>query len=150
MKSQDVPSCSTSLSEKHSVEVNEEKQKESPLPESTDEDQQCINSSGEVEGKKKTLPAKQMGKQNLEKEKLVDVDTKKPGVSASTDFSPTLAGQLGTNSRPVPAPRRAKARQQEPSTSNPPWPPPKAHPVKVMKRSMSESELQSLCCVCHL
>lgn len=151
-----MPSCSTSITNEHSVEVDKEKEKESQLPESTHGDQQCVQTRGRVEGEKKTLSVKQVGtaktegKHNLEKEKPVDIDTKKLGVSAGTDFSPTLDVQLGTNSRPVPAPRRAKARQQEPSTSNPPWPPPKAHPVKVMKRSMSESELQSLCCVCHL
>lgn len=148
-----MPSCSNSLTENHSLEVDKEKQMESPLPESTNGDQQCIKNSGGVNGEKKTLPADQVGtaktegKQNFEKEKLVDVDTKRLGVSAGTGSSLTPAGQSGTNSRPVPAPRRAKARQQEPSTSNPLWPPPKSHPVKVMKRSMSESELVIVSCL---
>ncbi|XP_041943755.1 MICAL-like protein 1 isoform X2 [Alosa sapidissima] len=141
---QDVP-CSTSLTEKHSLEVDKEKRSESQLPESTNGHKQCIKYSGEVDDKKKSLPDKEVetekaeGKQTLEKQKLMDVDTKKLGVSAGTGSSPALAGQSGTNSRPVPAPRRAKARQQESSRSNPPWPPPRAHPAKVMNRSLSEN-----------
>ncbi|XP_062387944.1 MICAL-like protein 1 isoform X2 [Sardina pilchardus] len=141
---QDVP-CSTSLTEKHSLEVDKEKRSESQSPESTNGHKQGIKYSGQVDDKEKSLPDKQVGtekaegKQTLEKQKLMDVDTKKLGVSAGTGSSPALAGQSGTNSRPVPAPRRAKARQQESSRPNPPWPPPRAHPAKVMNRSQSEN-----------
>ncbi|XP_012681160.2 MICAL-like protein 1 isoform X2 [Clupea harengus] len=143
-ESQDMPSILTDLTEKHELEVDIDERNECQAPVSENRGERCIKSSEEADSGKKSLSVKEVGttkiegKQTFEKEKLRDVDTKRPGFSASAGSTPTLAGQSGTNGRPVPAPRRAKALQQEPSTSNPPWPPPRTRPAKVMDRSESE------------
>lgn len=142
-----MPSILTDLTEKHELEVDIDERNECQAPVSENRGERCIKSSEEADSGKKSLSVKEVGttkiegKQTFEKEKLRDVDTKRPGFSASAGSTPTLAGQSGTNGRPVPAPRRAKALQQEPSTSNPPWPPPRTRPAKVMDRSESEGEL---------
>ncbi|XP_063048058.1 MICAL-like protein 1 [Engraulis encrasicolus] len=87
-------------------------------------------------------------RQTLEKEKFTVDDTKRTGVrSGPPGSTPTQAEKPGTNSRPVPAPRRPRAQRQEPSMANPPWPPPRAGTgtaKAMMDRSKSEGQANKI------